>query len=316
MTDTRMTDTPTSSTTVGIGLPVYNGARFLAAALDSILAQTHEQFELAVSDNGSTDETEEICREYERCDPRLRYLRRDVNRGAAWNYNSLVHETTGPYFKWASHDDVLAPTYLERCLEVMRRLPTVSVVYPRTCWIDETGDLDGEVARDVDLREPTPHGRLASLAKSFVLGNSAFGLMRRDMLERTHLLGAFPSADFVMLAELALQGEIHQLPESLFFRRRHSGMSRQANPTPKDVAEWFEPGSGRDDVREHWGIFVESVRAIGRSPLGRIERARCYAAFLRAWVPKHLVPMVEERFGIEYSGPLPPGIGRGRPSGG
>ena len=115
-----------------------------------------------------------------------------------------------------------------------------------------------------------------------------------------------------MLAELALQGEIHQLPESLFFRRRHAGMSRQANPTPKDVAEWFKPGSGRDDIREHWGIFVESMRAIGRSPLGRIERARCYAAFLRAWWPKNLVPMVEERFGIEYSGPLPPGIGRGR----
>jgi len=297
-----MTDTHTSSATVSIGLPVYNGARFLAATLDSILAQTHEEFELAVSDNGSTDETEEICREYVRRDPRLRYLRRDVNRGAAWNFNSLVHETTGAYFKWASHDDVLAPTYLERCLEVMRQLPNVSLVYPRTRWIDENGNPGSEVGRDVDLREPTPHGRLATLARKFVLGNATFGLIRRGMLERTHLVGAFPSADFVLLAELALQGEIHQLPEPLFFRRNHPGMSRRANPTPKDVAEWFEPGSGRDDIREHWGMFVEALRAIKRAPLGRIERARCYVAFLEAWVPRKLVPMVEERFDVEYTG--------------
>jgi len=307
-----MTETRTSSTTVSIGLPVYNGAPFLAETLDSILAQTHEEFELAVSDNGSTDETEEICREYARRDPRLRYLRRDVNRGAAWNYNSLLPETTGAYFKWAAHDDLLAPTYLERCVEVMRRLPTVSVVYPRTRWIDEDGNLGDEVARDVDLREPTPHGRLASLAKSFVLGNSAFGLMRRDMLERTNLLGAFPSADFVMLAELALQGEIHQLPETLFFRRNHPAMSRRANPSPKDVAEWFEPGSGRDDIREHWVMFNQTLRAIERAPFSRIERSRCYASFLGAWTRGKLVPMLEELFGVEYNGPLPPGIGRGR----
>ena len=280
-----MTDAHESSTTVILGLPVYNGAHFLAATLDSILAETHEKFELTVSDNGSTDETEEICREYVRRDPRLRYLRRDVNRGAAWNYNSLVHETTGAgaYFKWASHDDVLAPTYLERCLEVMRRLPNASVVYPRTRWIDENGNLDGEVARDLELREPTPHERLAALAKISHWGIRRSVSCAGACSSERNLLGAFPSADFVLLAELALQGEIHQLPESLFFRRNHAEMSRQANPTPKDVAEWFKPGSGRDDVRERWGIFVESMRAIRRSPLGRIERARCYAAFLRAW---------------------------------
>jgi glycosyltransferase involved in cell wall biosynthesis len=313
-----MTDTHESSTTVSIGLPVYNGALFLAAALDSILAQTHENLELTVSDNGSTDETEEICREYVRRDSRLRYLRRDVNRGAAWNYNSLVHETTGAgaYFKWASHDDVLAPTYLEKCLEVMRRVPNASVVYPRTRWIDENGDLGSEVSRDLELREPTPHERLAALAKNFSLGNASFGLIRRGLLERTHLLGAFPSADFVLLAELALQGEIHQLPESLFFRRNHPEMSRRANPTPKDVAEWFEPGSGRDDVRERWGIFVESMRAIKRAPLGRVERARCYAAFLEAWWPQNLIPVVEERFDVEYTGAWLPFRRTERPSGG
>ena len=187
-----MTGTRTSSTTIGIGLPVYNGARFLAATLDSILAQTHEQFELAVSDNGSTDETEEICRDYVRRDPRLRYLRRDVNRGAAWNYNSLVHETTGPYFKWASHDDVLAPTYLERCLQVMRRLPTVSVVYPRTAGSTRTETWMARSPAMSTCGSRRRTRRLASLAKSFVLGNSAFGLMRRDMLERTHLLAPSP----------------------------------------------------------------------------------------------------------------------------
>jgi glycosyltransferase involved in cell wall biosynthesis len=288
--------------TVGIGLPVYNGERFLAQALESLLAQSWEDFELVISDNASSDGTEEICRAFAARDPRVRYLRRDVNRGAAWNFNSVVHETSAPYFKWAAHDDLLAPTCVEQCLDALRAADHASLVYPRTRAIDEDGDVVGEYHDGVDVRERLPHERLASLVRALVFGNPAFGLTRRATLQRTRLLGSFPSADYVLLAELALLGEIHELPEYLFFRREHPGMSRRANATAAEVAEWFEPGSGSDRTHEFSRLFVEHLRAIHAMPLGRGERARCYATFGNVWLRRNGVHVAEELFGLEYTG--------------
>src|SRR4030081_743097 len=90
-------------TKVAIGIPVYNGSNYLAAAIDSILAQSHGDFDLLISDNASTDGTEEICRAYAQKDRRIRYIRQQKNVGAATNYNMVVGMTDSPYFKWAAH---------------------------------------------------------------------------------------------------------------------------------------------------------------------------------------------------------------------
>ncbi|MEM7757352.1 MAG: glycosyltransferase family 2 protein [Cyanobacteria bacterium P01_A01_bin.40] len=74
---------------ISIGMPVYNGANFIREAFDSILSQTYENFELIISDNASTDETEKICREYMSQDSRFRYYRSQQNLGAAWNFNRV-----------------------------------------------------------------------------------------------------------------------------------------------------------------------------------------------------------------------------------
>jgi len=80
---------------VSIGLPVYNRERFLRETLESLLAQTFEDFELIISDNASTDGTQAICREYTSKDPRIRYYRNDQNRGASWNYNHVFELSVG-----------------------------------------------------------------------------------------------------------------------------------------------------------------------------------------------------------------------------
>jgi glycosyltransferase involved in cell wall biosynthesis len=69
-----------SKTTVTVGLPVYNGERYLKGALESILRQTYEDFELVISDNASTDLTEGRCRDYSKSDSRIRYLRSEASR--------------------------------------------------------------------------------------------------------------------------------------------------------------------------------------------------------------------------------------------
>lgn len=84
---------------VSIGMPVYNGEQFLKDALDSILAQTFDNFELIISDNTSTDNTQEICKAYSAKDQRICYYRNEKNLGAAWNFNRVFELARGEYFK-------------------------------------------------------------------------------------------------------------------------------------------------------------------------------------------------------------------------
>ena len=101
---------------VSIGLPVYNGEKFLAATLNSILAQDFEDFELIISDNASNDRTQEICEAYARRDARISYSRLPENLGAARNYNRVFALSAGEFFKWAPHDDLMGARFISACL--------------------------------------------------------------------------------------------------------------------------------------------------------------------------------------------------------
>src|SRR5262245_60272429 len=122
---------------VSIGLPVYNGARYLAEALDSLLVQTYENFELIICDNASTDHTEEICRAYANQDKRILYIRNKTNIGASRNYMHTFERASTEYFRWATYDDTSDPDLLTRCIEVLDQESTVVLAYPRTVLINE-----------------------------------------------------------------------------------------------------------------------------------------------------------------------------------
>ena len=96
---------------VSIGMPVFNGEKYLRESIESILDQTYQNFELIISDNASTDRTQEICLEYARKDNRISYYRNDKNLGGPRNYNRVFELSSAEYFKWAAYDDVLAPEF-------------------------------------------------------------------------------------------------------------------------------------------------------------------------------------------------------------
>src|ERR1700755_2990081 len=124
--------------TLSVGLPVYNGERYLARAIDSLLNQDFEDFELIISDNGSSDRTEAICREAAARDPRVCYFRSEQNRGATWNFRRVFELSQGEFFKYAAYDDECYPTMLRRCMEAMvEGGPDVALVYTRSETIDE-----------------------------------------------------------------------------------------------------------------------------------------------------------------------------------
>ena len=129
--------TSSARPTVSFGVPVYNGEAGIDAALESLRAQTFDDLEIIVSDNASTDGTEEICRSHARLDPRVRYVRNERNVGVARNFNGLFRLASGRYFKWAPHDDVVAPEFLARCVEALEADPAVAIAVPTPRLIDE-----------------------------------------------------------------------------------------------------------------------------------------------------------------------------------
>ena len=90
---------------VSVALPVYNGERYLRIAIEAILTQTYQDFEFIISDNASTDSTEQICREYAAIDKRICYHRNEKNIGAPRNFNRAFELSHGEYLKWATCDD-------------------------------------------------------------------------------------------------------------------------------------------------------------------------------------------------------------------
>jgi len=212
---------------VSIGLPVYNGERFLGKALDSLLAQTYSDFELIVSDNASTDGTADICHRYAQQDRRIRYCRNTENIGAGRNFNRVFELSSGEYFKWASADDLCRPEHLARCLDVLDNDDAVVLAYPKASFIDENGRLLNIDDPGWDLRSQAAHERLRFAISACHWVNALDGLIRARALAKTRLMPSYSGGDYRLLAELSLEGKFVEIPERFFLRRIHSGASSQ-----------------------------------------------------------------------------------------
>jgi glycosyltransferase involved in cell wall biosynthesis len=274
--------------TLSIALPVYNGERYLREALDSLLAQTFSDFELLVLDNASTDATAAIAQEYAARDPRVRYERNRENVGAARNFNLTVSRTSGRYFKWAAHDDLLDPAFLERCVAALDKDPGVVLAYAKARTIDEYGapkmDYDPELATD----SASPAARVEALLtyhKCFQI----FGVIRRDALEQTNLIGLHAHGDGVLLVHLALLGRFAEIPDFHFFPRQHETQSSSMIGDYWSYARWFDPTLAGKKIFPHWRLFGEYLRVILAAPLSLRDRAATLAAYAR---------MVRLRYGL------------------
>jgi len=231
-----------------------------------LLAQTFRDFELIVSDNASHDGTEAICRAIAAKDPRVRYVRQSENRGAAWNYNFVAKEARGRYFKWAAADDVCAPQYLERCIEVLDASPDVVLCYGKTTIIEADGTPRGPYDDQLHLVSPDPVERKRALSSLIGECNAVFGVTRTDVLRRTAMIGNYVGADVGLLTELSLYGKFFQRPDRMFFRRDHAEASSADRSIDRQVV-FYDPARGGRIVFPLSRRTLETWRAIWRAPL-------------------------------------------------
>jgi glycosyltransferase involved in cell wall biosynthesis len=264
-----------------VGLPVYNGERYLAQALDSILVQTCDDLEIVISDNASTDDTQKICAYYLAKDPRLSYHNQPENLGAAYNFNFVFARARGEFFKWVAYDDLMAPTFLEKCLDILEREPDVVLAYPQTVNVDEVGRVIGHYADDLNLIQVSAPQRLQKFLATPGLCHPVFGLFRTEILRQTSLIGNYPRSDRNLIGEISLWGKIAEIQEPLFYRRHHPLTSTNANKTESELATWFDPKAQGRLVFPRARRFVEYFRSIHHSPLTMKDKIACYAHVCR-----------------------------------
>ena len=288
---------------LSVGLPVYNGAKYLAQSLDALLGQTYTDFELIISDNASTDGTAEICHAYEKLDDRIRYFRKARNVGASPNHDFVFRQARGEFFKWTASDDLYARELFERCVKALDEHPEVVLVH---CW---TAAIDSEdtVIQALDYPLATDSPDPAVRFRSMLFGNGdrdfgliraddQYGVMRVDMLRKVPAQDSYYHSDRTQMTEIALQGPFYQVPEWLYFRREHSDRPQHATPTVRGWCVNQDPRRA-DKLRYPTARLVAEfiggyVAAIGRAPLSGAERSQCYR-ILAQWFASRATPAVK-----------------------
>jgi glycosyltransferase involved in cell wall biosynthesis len=217
---------PSRGPVVSIALPVYNGADTLAAAVESVLAQTYSNLELVISDNASTDGTQALCQRFAREDRRVVYQRHARNVGLLNNFISAADNTAGTYVRWLGDDDSIEPDYVSRVLDVFaederRVVVTTQVVYRDADGVETLAtDYDPSAMASTDPVERLA-GMLRLLTTDFATLDPLYAVMRRDLatIPRRNML----REDQIFATRLALAGPWGHAAAPLAVRRRHEG---------------------------------------------------------------------------------------------
>ncbi|MCX6049589.1 MAG: glycosyltransferase family 2 protein [Chloroflexi bacterium] len=271
---------------VTLGLPVYNGESHLSYALDAILAQTYQDFVLIISDNASTDRTQEICLAYAAKAPRIHYYRNAVNLGAAQNFNRVFELSSSEYFMWASHDDIMQPTLLAQCVARLDQDPTVVLCHCLVNIIDDQGQVmtaydDALTLHNVGSARPSERFKDLIMIPHYCF--DGYGLIRASALTMRPIFEGHVGSDRNFLAELGLLGKFQHVPEYLFLNRDHI---RRHWPLWKWVAQ-FDTARVQQIPYPRWSLFGGYLRSVQRAPLSRGERLRCYL-LIAAWIPRNV----------------------------
>jgi glycosyltransferase involved in cell wall biosynthesis len=266
---------------LSIGLPVFNGEQYLLESLDSILGQSFRDFELFVSDNASTDATEEIARSVAARDPRVTYHRNARNVGAAANFTAVSRQASAPYFKWACADDRLADGFLDAALAELDAHPEAVACYGAVTLIDGEGRQLGPYDQGLDLRSPDVADRFRRARTHMGLLNVLQGVMRTEVVARIAPLGAYRGSDEVLVTELSLHGRIHEISSPMLFRRLHQHAASAAKSVEQKVAH-LDPSKRFSTY--YWRHSIEHIRAIARAPLDVRTKVELTASVMRTMI--------------------------------
>jgi glycosyltransferase involved in cell wall biosynthesis len=293
---------------VSIGLPVRNGEQYLSEAVQSVLGQQYDRVELVISDNASSDGTEEVCREFARSDPRVRYHRQPQNIGLISNFNAVLHLGRGTYFKWIGDDDWLTPTYVSRCAELLDDDAALILVTTQQAHVGTDGAMKSAAYDGTRMRSTRPVDRFAEILRlvteRHLLLDPLYGMMRRDLVLRVPR-PVMLYEDEIFASRLALAGPFGHLPEVLSYRRFKPFARLPAVARRLGVPPWQAKVATSLQCRE----LLTAVREADLSPA---ERRQAKAAVARMFMRRKRVTATRRgrRLAGRVSRPVvqPPGL--------
>lgn len=266
---------------VSIGMPAYNGERYIRKALDSLLAQDYENFELIISDNASTDSTLHICREYADKDRRIRVYVQSRNIGAIANFKTVLEMARGKYFMWAAVDDCWLPGFVKALIDELEIHSEAGVAMCAVDRVYENGDLFDTI-RFINKDNPN-YRSYYQMLKSLTSGKKynlyIYGLFRTQLLRQA--IAFYPevtAADRLFICQLALATRFRYIDQVLHIRMVHNQPSKVRLPDEK-----FKKMQNEDKLVDAKILFA----------LGQI----LYKSTIIPWYRKIYLPIAIWRYG-------------------
>ena len=274
---------------VSVGIPVYNGEKWINETVGSILSQTYGDIEVIISDNATTDNTESICRDLSDKDSRVKYFRNDENIGVANNFNNVFYHSTGDYFKWSSVSDLIMPDFIEKCMDRFSCDDDIALVCPSTVLFNEEAGTEEKYVDGLDVSSDSAVERFINYLENIKLNNIMNGVIKSEALKKTGLFKNFLAADVNMIAELALYGKLVYLPEYLFYRRMEEETATVYKPVD-EVLAYYNPSRKNMMLFQYWMMDLYYLQIIKRSPLLATEKKILYRYIIKTmyWHKKTL----------------------------
>jgi glycosyltransferase involved in cell wall biosynthesis len=268
---------------VSVGMPAYNAARHIQAAIGSILAQEISDLELIIYDNASTDDTEALCRRAAAENPRVRYFRNERNLGAAENYNLTLRVARGRYFKWSSSNDLCHPEFLRACISALESNEDAVIAYPKTRLFTDDPGVGESYPDHLGLEVDDPCVRFIRFVDGVGLNNIMNGVCRTDALRKVPPIKAYVGSDQVTIAAMTLRGKVVEISAEYFYRRMdpHSATRIAGGEA---VHRHYDPSGRKRMVFQLWRLHLEYIRAAISSPLSVHRRARLAGSLLRRMI--------------------------------
>ncbi len=280
-----MSDIPrhdSSPSLASVGVPVFQGENFLDETMTALRKQTYPNLEILVSDNASTDSTQEIVKRHQEADERVRLIVQESNIGAAENYNEVFRASAGEFFAWNAHDDLTTPDFIAAGVEALVANSDAVLAIARPYRVDASGRKTEEIPVPEELGSEHPHIRFRAAARSSPAG-LVFGLFRSKTLAYTHLHGHFSGSDRNFVAETMLYGPMVWAGESEFHLREHRQRSVRSHSRKKQKFShardaWYDPNRSGHIVFPNWRRLGGYLAAVTTAPLGVKNRLLCYLA--------------------------------------
>lgn len=197
-----------------IGIPVYNGERFLRQKLDSLLSQTFTDFQIIISDNASTDSTQEICKEYEKRDKRITYIQQEKNIGSKNNFMFVLQQAETKYFVWSAVDDIMEPQFLEKNINVLdSNNEFVGCISKIDYYVD-----DQKQSKSNFIQLDSIVGTYEKKVRFYLRNSSAnmiYAVYRTADLQKCKVLDPIGAWDSAIILSVLKYGNIHVISDTL-----------------------------------------------------------------------------------------------------